>query len=220
MKEPGTIIKKDYAEFVRQIKERIRSAQYEALKAVNKEHIALYWDIGKMIVEKQEKLGWGKAIVENLSVDLQKEFPGVQGFSRDNLWRMRKFYLHYKDNTKLAPLVQEISWTKNIIILESCKDDLEREFYNRMTRKMGWTKPVLIHQIENQTYEKTLINQTNFDKTVPDEIRQQASLAVKDEYTFDFLELGSKHSERDLEKSLMLKMDEFACCKPSVAGWN
>ena len=80
--------------FVQELKERISKAQYEALKVVNKEQIQLYWDIGKMIVEKQESLGWGKSVVKTLSIELQKEFPGMTGFSSDNLWRMRKFFLH------------------------------------------------------------------------------------------------------------------------------
>ena len=121
----------EYAALLNSIKDRIRRAQYDALKSVNKEMIALYWDIGRMIVDRQEKQGWGKSIVENLAADLQKEFPGVQGYSRDNLWRMRKFYLQYRDNQKLAPMVQEIGWTHNIYILERCSDDLEREFYIR-----------------------------------------------------------------------------------------
>ncbi len=111
-----------------EIKEKIYRAQYQAMKAVNKELIRLYWDIGKAIVEKQEELGWGKSVVENLAWDLQQEFTGIKGFSTDNLWRMRKFYLAYKCNEKLARLVQEIGWTHNIIIMEMCKDDLEREF--------------------------------------------------------------------------------------------
>ena len=98
----------EYKSFLEDIKERVRASQYEALKAVNKELITLYWDIGKRIVEKQEKLGWGKSVVENLAVDLQKEFPGIRGFSADNLWRMRKFYVQFEGNAKLAPLVQEI----------------------------------------------------------------------------------------------------------------
>ena len=107
---------KEYTHLLESIKTRIRRAQYDALKAVNKEMIALYWDIGKMIVERQAKEGWGKAVVETLAVDLQKEFPGVQGYSKDNLWRMRKFYIQYQDNQKLAPMVQEIGWTQNIFI--------------------------------------------------------------------------------------------------------
>ena len=107
----------DYNGFVLEIKKRIRAAQYEALKSVNKEMILLYLDIGKSIVENQKKHGWGKAIVETLAKDLQAEFPGVAGYSADNLWRMRKFYLNYADKPKLAPLVQEIAWAHNIIIM-------------------------------------------------------------------------------------------------------
>lgn len=200
---------KEYTHLLESIKTRIRRAQYDALKAVNKEMIVLYWDIGKMIVERQKKEGWGKAVVETLAVDLQKEFPGVQGYSKDNLWRMRKFYIQYQDNQKLAPMVQEIGWTHNIFIMERCGDDLEREFYLRMTRKYGWTKNVLIHQIDNKTYDKTLLNQTNFDKALPNKIKNQAKLAVKDEYTFDFLELGDEHSEIELERTLMNKINRF-----------
>jgi predicted nuclease of restriction endonuclease-like (RecB) superfamily len=93
--------------------------------------------------------------------------------------------------------------------LEKCKDDLEREFYIKMTRKFGWTKNVLVHQIENQTYHKTLLNQTNFDQTVPTEIRNQLKLAVKDEYTFDFLELADEHSERQLEQAILTRVEPF-----------
>lgn len=91
----------------------------------------------------------------------------MQGYSARNIWYMRMFYITYHENTKLQPMVAEISWTKHLVILDRCKDDLEREFYIRMIRKFGWTKNVLIHQIENKTFEKTLINQTNFDKALP-----------------------------------------------------
>ncbi len=158
--------KTEYINFLGDIKQRIRSAQYEAMKAVNKQRIQLYWDIGKMIVEKQEQLGWGKSVVEQLAKDLQAEFPGQSGWSSFNLWRMRKFYLNYKMSEKLAPLVREIGWTHNLIIMEKCKDNLEREFYIRMTRKYGWTKNVLIHQIEGNSYDLYLTNQTNFEQYI------------------------------------------------------
>lgn len=122
---------------------------------------------------------------------------------------MRSFYEVYRHNEKLAPLVREIGWTQNIIVMERCKDDLQREFYLKMIRKCGWTKNVLLHQIENQSYEKTLLNQTNFDKTLPENIQQQAKLAIKDEYIFDFLELSEKYSERELEKALLGKIEYF-----------
>ena len=200
---------KEYTHLLESIKARIRRAQYNALKAVNKELLALYWDIGKMIVERQEKEGWGKAVVETLADDLQKEFPGVQGYSARNIWYMRIFYITYRENTKLQPMVAEISWTKHLVILDRCENDLEKEFYIRMTRKFGWTKNVLIHQIDNKSYEKTLLNQTNFDKALPDKIKNQAKLAVKDEYTFDFLELGDEHSEIELERALMNRVNRF-----------
>src|SRR4030066_989028 len=120
----SVIVTAEYRTFFKEIKERIHKAQYDAFKSVNKELINLYWDIGKSIVAKQEKLGWGKSIVETLARDLQKEFPGIQGFSVQNLWNMRQFYLAYKDKLKLQPMVGEISWTKNVIIMQSRKDDI------------------------------------------------------------------------------------------------
>lgn len=203
------IIKNDYQKLLVDIKKRIRSAQYEALRAVNKELISLYWDIGKMIVERQRGDTWGKAVVEKLAEDLQKDFSGIGGFSPSNLWRMKLFFETYQRHEKLAPLVREIAWSHNLAIMEKCNDDLEREFYIRMTKKFGWSKNVLIHQIENQSYEKTLLNKTNFKKTVPEKIRNQAKLAVKDEYSFDFLELGEEHSERELERAILAKLERF-----------
>ena len=164
----------DYSALLSEVKQRIRSAQYDALKAVNKELISLYWDIGRMIVERQKGKTWGKAVVERLAKDLQAEFPGMQGFSAANLWRAKHFHETYANKEKLAPLVREIGWTHNLIILEKCKDDLEREFYLRMARKFGWTKNVLIHQIENQSYKKTLLNQR------PERTVDQITAATKD----------------------------------------
>lgn len=202
-------ISDEYTHLLMEVQQRIRSSQYEALKAVNREMINLYWDIGQMIFIQQQNTSWGKSVVEKLAKDLQTEFPGISGFSARNIWRMRDFYLAYHSKEKLTPLVAEIGWTHNIVILEKCKDDLEREFYIKMTRKFGWTKNVLIHQIENQTYEKTLLNQTNFDQNISSEIRNQLKLAVKDEYTFDFLELADEHSERQLEESILAKVQPF-----------
>lgn len=202
-------IEPTYRTFLTDIKQRIRDAQYDALKAVNKEQIQLNWDLGKMIVEKQEQLGWGKSVVEQLSKDLQEEFPGQSGWSARNLWRMRQFYFEYRQNEFLPPMVAEIGWTHNNIILEKCKDVLQREFYIRMTKKYGWTKDILIHQIEGNSYKLYLTNQTNFEQTLPEKYRNQGVLAVKDEYQFDFLDLADKHSERELENALMNNIRKF-----------
>ncbi len=199
----------EYKSFFLEVKSKIREAQYEAMKIVNTHLINLYWDLGKIIIEKQEKFGWGKSIVENLSFDLQKEFPGVQGFSSRNLWNMKVFYEEYSQIEILQPLVAEISWSKHIAIMTKCKDVQERRFYILSTKKFGWTKDVLINQIENKSFEKYLLNQTNFDSTVSEKIRDQAKLAVKDMYSFDFLELGEEHSEHELEIELIRNIRKF-----------
>lgn len=199
----------DYSVLLHEVKDRLREAQYQALRAVNKELVGLYWDIGRMIVDRQSGDTWGKSIVQQLAEDLQSEFPGISGFSVSNLWRMKNFYEAYFPSEKLAPLVREIGWSHNILILERCGDDLEREFYIRMTRKFGWSKNVLTHQIETKSYEKTLAGQTNFDRSLTPELRAQAKLAVRDEYVFDFLELGEEHSERELERALIGRVEDF-----------
>ena len=203
------LLPRDYAELLADVKERVRSAQYAALRAVNKELVALYWDIGRLICERQADAVHGNAIAERLAEDLRLEFPGVVGYSRRNVFYMREFFIAYRDHPKVQPLVAQIGWTHNLTILQRCKDPLEREFCVRMTRKFGWTKAVLIHQIENQSYEKTLLGQTNFDRALTPRLRAQARLAVKDEYTFDFLEMSEKHSERELERALIGRIEDF-----------
>ena len=110
----------EYLNFRDDIMQRIRSAQYDAMRAVNKEMISLYWDIGRQITDRQKELGWGKSVVENLSKDIQKEFPGIQGFGVSNLRDMARFYSEYQSNAILQPLVAEISWTKHICMI-TCK---------------------------------------------------------------------------------------------------
>lgn len=132
----------EYLNFRDDIMQRIRSAQYEAMRAVNKEMISLYWDIGRQITERQKELGWGKSVVENLSKDIQKEFPGIQDFGVSNLRDMARFYTEYQSNAILQPLVGEISWTKN----------------------------VLLHQIEAKAFENYLLGQSNYDQTLPETI--------------------------------------------------
>ena len=199
----------EYGQLLADIKVRVRSAQLAAFRAANKELVALYWDIGKMIVERKLDAAHGDAVAERLAGDLREEFPGIVGFSRRNVFYMREFYVAYHDVPKVQPLVAQIGWTHNLIVLTRCSDPLEREFYIRMTRKFGWSKNVLIHQIENESYEKTLLGQTNFDKAVTPAIRAQAKLAVKDEYLFDFLELGEEHAERELERALIARIEDF-----------
>ena len=199
----------EYSCFIKEIKGKIYNSQYEALKTLNTALITLYWEIGAEIFSQQNEKGWGNSIVEILSKELKKEFPDIKGFSARNLWNMRSLYVTYNQNPILQPLVAEISWSKNIVIMEKCKDNLEREFYMKMTKRYGWTKNVLINNLENKAYEKYLLNQTNFDETVPEKYKLQAKLSVKDEYTFDFLEMGLEHSELELERGLINNIRAF-----------
>lgn len=205
----SSILSPEYLNFKNEITARIRSAQYEALKAVNKEMIALYWEVGKRITEQQTALGWGKSVVENLSRDIQKEFPGIQGFGVRNMWDMARFYAEYQSNEFLQPLVAEISWSKHIVILTKCKETRQRQFYILATKKYGWTKDVLINKIEAKTYENYLLGQSNFDITLPDSIKNQAILALKDEYTFDLVGLAEEHSEYELEQAIIKNIRAF-----------
>ena len=198
-----------YSDFLLEIKAQIRQRQFQALRAANRELLQLYWWLGENISRRQTEQGWGKSVVENLARDLQAEFPGRNGFSVQNLWLMRQFFNEYANLPNLQPLVGEISWAKNLLIMARCKDALEREFYLRATARFGWTKNVLQHQLDNHSYAQYLNGQTNFDAAVPDTIKAQAMLAVKDHYTFDFLGLADAHSERELEEALVKNLRRF-----------
>lgn len=199
----------EYQSFRDDVLRRIRSTQYEAMRAVNKEMISLYWEIGRQITERQKALGWGKSVVENLSRDIQAEFPGIQGFGVSNLRDMARFYNEYQSNEILQPLVGEISWTKHILILTKCKDTQERRFYILATKRFGWTKNVLMHQIEGKAFENYLLGQSNYDQTLTENVKNQAVLALRDDYSLNFLELSDEHSERDLELSIVRNIRAF-----------
>lgn len=160
-------------------------------------------------MQRQERFGWGKSVVESLSKELQSEIEGLSGFSSRNLWNMRNFYLAYKDNEILQTLSAEISWSHNVLIFQKCKDDLQKEFYIKSTLKHAWSYRVLDNYIDNQTYEKYLLSQNNFESTLPQNLSTKANLILKDEYTFDFLSLNDEHSERELELALIKQVREF-----------
>ena len=150
------IAESNYLDWLGEIKHQIHEAQYEAMKAVNTTIIKLYWEIGRSIAEKQAE-GWGKSVVEQLSKDIQIEFPEIKGFGSRNLWYMMQFYVEYQGDEKLQPLVAEISWAKHLVIMTKCKDSLERQFYILATKKFGWTKNVLIHQIGQKSKNRTVV---------------------------------------------------------------
>jgi predicted nuclease of restriction endonuclease-like (RecB) superfamily len=194
---------KIYTPFFDEIKNKIRAAQYAAMREVNIQLIQLYWEIGRSISEKQ-KLGWGKSVVESLSDYLKREFPQTKGFSSTNLWLMTQFYQSYCDEVNLQPLVGEISWSKHAVILAKIKDRELRRYYITSTRNLNWTKAQLIREIENETHLKILNSQNSFlDHS------KKKLITLKDKYLFDFLDLDINHSERDLEKGLLNNVQKF-----------
>ena len=215
-----------YGDFLTEIKTQVRQRQYQALRAANRELLGLYWWLGENISQRQREQGWGKSVVESLAHDLQLEFPGRNGFSAQNLWAMRQLFREYEGKPKLQTLIGEISWAKNLLVMARCKDDLEREFYLRATARFGWTTKVLQHQLDNRSYAQYLNGQTNFDAALPDSIKAQALLAVKDHYTFDFLGLADAHSERELEQALVrfdarkLPRARHSCSAVSRIRWS
>lgn len=179
------------------------------IKTLNKETINLYWEIGRLINDEVKSKGWGKSVVKVLSDELQKKYPGTKGYSHSNLWRMKNFYEIYQEDEKLAPLVREINWSCNILIFEKCKDTDERYFYINMVKRNNWSKRVLVHQIEQNAYEKFLINQNNFETSEMTTQKSELGIILKDEYTFDFADLGKEYTEHELEIELIRNVREF-----------
>ena len=198
-----------YINILESITSKIKASQTRALTAVNRELIEVYREIGKTLYGQQEQAEWGSFVVERLAKDLQKTFPGMRGFSSRNLWRMKDFYLSYRENKKLTTLSAEISWSHNVALLSKCQDSLQREFYMRMSKKNGWTYRVLLHQIDNMTYEKTMTSQTSFDRSLSKKLRPEAKLAVKDEYAFGFLELGDECGNEDYPPADVMEINNI-----------
>jgi predicted nuclease of restriction endonuclease-like (RecB) superfamily len=199
----------NYEPFLKEILAKIQSARYEMLKTVSRQTVLLYWDIGKSVSEKAQNNGWGKSIVEQLSKDLQTEFPGIRGFSASNIWRMKTFYETYYDNEKLAPLVREIGWVQNCLIIEKCKDDSRREYYLRKTKQMGWSKLDLIDKIKHHYFENQVLVQNNFNATVSTELKAQVAWEFVDDYNIELISPDQPFSEKEMENAIVSNVVKF-----------
>jgi predicted nuclease of restriction endonuclease-like (RecB) superfamily len=198
-----------YHPFLEQILTKIQSARYEMLKTVSKQTVSLYWEIGKSVSEQMQDQGWGKSIVEQLSKDLQREFPGIKGFSARNLWNMKSFYEFYIKNEKLQPLVAEIGWTQNCIILEKCKDIHRIEYYLKKTKQMGWSKLDLIDKIKNHHFENQALAQNNFNTTIPDTLKAQVAWEFVDDYNIELISPDQPFSEKEIENTIVTNVVNF-----------
>jgi len=182
--------------------ELINSARIRAVAAANKTLIELYWSIGEYISQQIATDGWGEGTVEALAEYIQKRQPNARGYSARNLWRMMQFYETYRDLPKLSPLVTELSWTHNLLILSRCKREEEREFYLRVCLREKWGKRELERQLGGALFERTVLSPTKLSPAVA-ETHPDAADLFKDTYLLEFLDLPPKHSEFDLERALI-----------------
>lgn len=202
---------KGYANWLQQLKSRIRSAQVRAALSANRELVVLYWEIGKGIVERQELVGWGDAVIQRLSADLRREFPEMTGFSARNLWEMRRFYSAYRNRAILQQLVAEIPWGHNLALLHSVKSPTERLWYAQQTIANGWSRAALVHQIETGLHRRQAgaLKANNFAHTLPARQSELVEQTLKDPYVFDFLQVRKKAKERELQSALLERLKDF-----------
>ncbi|QJW95392.1 PDDEXK nuclease domain-containing protein [Frigoriglobus tundricola] len=198
-----------YPKLLDELKARIQSAQLKAAVAVHHELVMLYWHIGREILTRQQAEGWGAKVIDRLGHDLQTEFPGASGYSPRNLKYMRAFAEAWPEEEIVQRVVAQIPWGHNITLLEALKAPKQREWYARAAVQYGWSRPVLVHQIETDLYARQGKAITNFDLTLPPPQSDLARAALKDPLTFDFLRLTAEHQERELEAGLLAHIRQF-----------
>ncbi len=192
-----------YKEFLTDIKNRIQQAQVKAGLAVNAELITLYWNIGRDILTKQNEQGWGAKVIDRLSKDLCSELSGQKGFSKRNLLFMRSFAEAMPDEEIVKQVVSQIPWGHIVRLIQKVKDPDERLWYIRKTIESGWSRAVLVHQIESGLFERQGSAQTNFKRALPAPQSELAGQILKDPYNFDFLTLSDEYKERELHLGLL-----------------
>ncbi|HYN59991.1 MAG TPA: PDDEXK nuclease domain-containing protein [Rubrivivax sp.] len=232
-------ISSDYTRFIGDLKARVAAARLSAARAVNRELIALYWDIGKAIVDQQHRLGWGKSVVEQIARDLRAAFPAAQGFSARNVWDMRRLYEEYTrpeflrqlvaEEPKVAQhrsgprgeidpaaevmrqLVAEVPWGHHLLVLNKLDQSGQRLHYLRAAAAFGWSRNVLLNQIKAGAYERSLAEgkSHNFPAALPEYLAEQAEEALKSSYNLEFLGIRRQVKERELEDRLIDKLRDF-----------
>lgn len=199
----------NYNAFLTDLKTRIRQAQLKAVITVNRELILLYWNIGRDILTNQEKLGWGSRVIDQLSQDLRKEFPDMKGFSVRNLKYMQSFAAAYPDPKFVQEVLAQLTWYHNITLLQYAKDPEVRDYYIQKTIQHGWSRNILVHQIESGLHLREGASTTNFALTLPPVHSDLANQTLKDPYIFDFLTLSEDAQEKDLEDALIVHIQQF-----------
>jgi len=231
-----TPIAPDYTSFLTEVKGRIQTARLQAGRAVNRELVMLYWDIGRGIVEKQQTAGWGEAVVERLAADLRAEFPDMRGFSGRNVWDMKRLYLACSEPEFLQQAVAEmgragilqqtaeetlshavrelvaaVPWGHHRFILDKLSDPAARLYYLRATAQFGWSRSVLLNQIKGQAYERAVKEKKthNFALALPEHFAEQANEMLKSRYNLEFLGIARPMKELELEERLISRLQQF-----------
>lgn len=184
----------------------IDNARARAMRAVNAELINMYWEIGAYISEKVDSAGWGKSVVSEFSEFLRNHYPAAKGFSPQNIWRMKQFYETYRGKKKLSPLVREISWTNNLLIMAGCKSDEAREFYLTLCARNNYSKRELDRQINSMLFERTMLSDAKNKELM---VRNEGLQALRDAYVFEFLNVKEPYKEKDLRKSIVANLRDF-----------
>lgn len=198
-----------YKIWINELKKQVRSVQIKAAIAVNSALIEFYWDLGKMISEKQEFYNWGDKLIDQISLDLKEEFPEMKGFSTRNIKYCRNFYNFYSNSSIRQQLVAQIPWGHNILIFTKSKDSSEAHFYIQQTIENNWSRDILALQIKTNLFERNGKVINNFKNTLPEPFSDLAEQTLKDPYVFDFLTLSTKAKEKDIENQLIHHLKKF-----------
>lgn len=210
----------DYRQWLGALKIRFRQVQLKAAVTVNTAMLQFYWDLGADVVVRQSQFAWGSGFLSQLSADLTREFPNTKGFSKRNLELIRQWHLFWLEATDSQPSegpiakqpvsqILSIPWGHNLAILAKCKQHDEALYYAHATQSYGWSRSVLVHQIESGLWQREGKAITNFEQTLPAAQSDLAHQMLKDPYKFDFLSLSKEHTERELEADLIAHITQF-----------
>ena len=207
----------EYKEFIQRIKQKAKQAQIKASIKVNTELLKFYWELGSEIIEKQKSTSWGSGFLKLISKDLIHEFPEVKGFSLSNIQYIRRWVLFYtKSGTTCATFTNDylnillnIPWGHNRVITSKANTIQEALYYAHQTFQYGWSRTILLHQIESRLYEREGKALTNFSNTLPPSQSDLANQMMKDPYNFDFLTMTKDYKERELEMALIDNITSF-----------
>lgn len=199
----------DYADFLSQLKQRIRQERLKAVLAANSAVIMMYWDIGNLILVKQKDEGWGAKVIDRMSADLKEEFPDMRGFSPRNLKYMRKFAENWPEREFVQRVAAQIPWRNNQLLLDKIKDNDLRIWYAQQTMKNGWNRDVLSFQVESGLHKRIGQTANNFEVALPPASSDMANQIFKDPYVFDFLGTADIRREKELENKLIEHLEKF-----------